>query len=131
MKSLLWLACIILVLAPASAQTPSKTPVIDLTNAVVVSFAKTNTPESKAVHMLVEEVEKRTRIRWPVSRLNPKDTRPLITVGSTESLHFEIWTGSDHSWNVPEGYQILTRRNSSTAHATVVGADSRGARPPP
>jgi len=38
---------------------------LDLTHAVVVSPPDLSTREKKAVAMLLDEVEKRTRLRWP------------------------------------------------------------------
>src|SRR5438046_562915 len=53
--SILWL--------PAALADVSE-PVIDLNDAIVLSVRDAHGPESKAVQMLVEEVVKRTRLRW-------------------------------------------------------------------
>src|ERR1041385_3343178 len=42
-------------------------PLIDLSNAIIVSTGNASGPERKAVQMLAEEVTKRTRIRWASS----------------------------------------------------------------
>ena len=39
-------------------------PVIDLTNASVLTPPGLSGPEQKAVQMLIEEVEKHSRVRW-------------------------------------------------------------------
>jgi len=42
----------------------SQTLALDLAKAVIVTPGKLSGPEKKAVTMLVEEVEKRSQIRW-------------------------------------------------------------------
>src|SRR5437867_1668501 len=44
---------------------------LDLGHAVVLTPADLSGPEKKAVTMLIEEVEKRTQIRWPVTNVGP------------------------------------------------------------
>ena len=46
---------------------------LDLTGGVVVAPANLSRPEQKAVTMLVEEVEKRSHIRWEVMPTWPTD----------------------------------------------------------
>ena len=72
-----------LLVAPASA--------IDLRSSVVVAPANLAGPEKKAVAMLVDEVEKRTRIRLPVNA---------------------TWSGS--------GTAILVGQQSAIAHAAIL-----------
>ena len=55
---------------------------VDLTQAVVVTGTALSGPEKQAVRMLVEEVEKRTAIRWNVADNFPVGTIPAIVVGS-------------------------------------------------
>ncbi|MBC7320234.1 hypothetical protein H5T89_06285, partial [bacterium] len=59
---------------------------VDITNGVILASKEVSGPESKAVTVLVEEVEKRTGIRLPVEYNFPKDGKPLIIVGTEQSL---------------------------------------------
>src|SRR4051794_37096368 len=55
-------------------------PALELTHArIVVPIALTN-PEKKAVMMLIEEVEKRTQIRWGSSSAWADSEQPIIAV---------------------------------------------------
>src|SRR5947208_844850 len=126
MKSLVWPLFFVIASIPLRANCQSKPQFIDLTHAVVVSFAKPNTVEAKAVQMLVEEVEKRTRIRWPVNRLNVNENRATIMLGTAGALHFERRAGAVLSWDFPEGYRIQTSNGSKVPSVSVFGADPRG-----
>jgi hypothetical protein len=53
---------------------------LDLRQATVVAPADLSRREQKAVTMLVEEVEKRSQIRWPVAASRPSAARPAIIV---------------------------------------------------
>ena len=78
---------------------------LDLTNATVVSPPGFSAPEAKAVTLLLEEVEKRSGIRW--------ETSPAAAPATVEIARA---TGP------PEGYTIHT-----AAHAvTISGNDARG-----
>jgi len=67
--------------------SPTSVPeVIDLSKAIVVSPPDLSDPEQKAVHMLVEEVEKRTRIRWESVGTWPSPQVPVIAVGPAPAL---------------------------------------------
>src|SRR5260370_6663826 len=61
------------------ASTLAADPMVDLTQAVVVPSAKLTGPEKKAVAMLIDEVEKRTQIRWKEAEAN-KAAVPMIAV---------------------------------------------------
>src|SRR4051812_42462023 len=63
----------------AEAQT------LDLTKATIVAPAGLSRPEKKAVAMLVEEVQKRTQLQWPVSVSWPA-SGAVIAVGTEASL---------------------------------------------
>src|SRR5258708_8921568 len=66
MNSVVWLAFLICVLTPSRASCQSNSQCVDLTHAVVILPVHHNAIEVKAAQFLVEEVEKRTRIRWEV-----------------------------------------------------------------
>src|ERR1700739_3526691 len=55
-------------------------PELELTNAVVVFPSNLTGPERKAVTMLVEEVEKRTRVRWPELSTWPATAESAVSV---------------------------------------------------
>lgn len=85
------------VIAPAAA--------LDLTNAAVVSPPGLAAPEAKAVTLLIEEVDKRSGIRW--------ETAPAAAPATVEIKH---------GIGPPEGYSI-----HATAHTvTIAGNDARG-----
>lgn len=56
---------------------------IDLTRAAVVAPADFSGPENKAVQMLIEEVEKRTQLRWPRVNQAPNEGVPFISINRT------------------------------------------------
>ncbi len=104
MKSVVW-ACVL------GTLTLSGQSRIDLTRATVVAAAGLAGPERKAVRMLVEEVERRTGLRWEVSAKPSGDGAPVITVGRDSAGGLKA-----------EGF-----RNSARAGAVQVqGADPRG-----
>ena len=59
---------------------------LDLKNAVIVTPPSLSGPEKKAVTMLVEEVEKRTQVRWPTMTAWPSSNAPVIAVGNRSLL---------------------------------------------
>jgi hypothetical protein len=112
---LTWLACTSLSLAT------------DLTGAVVVTPAESSAREKKAVAMLVDEVHKRTQIRWPVVTSWPKDDVPVVAVGRAGAL--ATFAGklvdapkSDSAQKAAEGFQLRSRGSQ----VVVAGNDERG-----
>jgi hypothetical protein len=104
-----------LVVLLCSVGTPAPAPeaaMIDLTQAVVVPPAQMSKTESKAVDMLIEEVEKRTRIRWRTGQAMPADGA-VIAITRQAS-------------NVAEGYSIRVRKDGGREVVSVVGNDARG-----
>ena len=75
---------------------------LDLTRAVVVS-------QQKATAMLIEEVEKRTQIRWPTAQARPSSGVPVIEVKLAGA-------------GPPEGYSIRVTGGA----VSVSGNDARG-----
>ena len=63
--------------APVTSGDPGS--YLSLTTAVVVCPEDFSGPESKAVGMLVEEVEKRTQIRWPTAHRAFSSPAILVT----------------------------------------------------
>ncbi|HKQ72146.1 MAG TPA: glycoside hydrolase family 20 zincin-like fold domain-containing protein [Blastocatellia bacterium] len=88
----------------------------DLTRAVVVAPADLSDPENKAVQMLIEEVEKRTQLRWPRVNQAPNEGAPFISISRTAVK------GGGKAPLASEGYQIKTAGNT----VYVNGNDARG-----
>lgn len=82
---------------------------LDLTHAVVVTPADLGARERKAVAMLLDEVEKRSRIRWAETHDAPAADSPAISI---ESVH-----------GPAEGF---TLRVKDGRRVVVAGNDSRG-----
>lgn len=105
----------------------------DLSNAVVIAPRGLSKREQKAVQVLIEEVEKRTAIRWPASEdAQPQSSGPMILVGSQNSfrgshadLLRELNPGSE--WpSEAEGFLLRRMRRPSGSVIAILGADERG-----
>jgi hypothetical protein len=87
---------------------------IDLRNAVVVTPPDFSKQEQHAVRMLVDEVQKRTLIRWEVVPQRPQD-RPAIVVGKGSASR------------QAEGFQVSVEQPTNQAPTVLVtGNDARG-----
>ena len=84
---------------------------LDLTRAVVVAPASFSRPESKAVLMLIEEIEKRTQIRLERRTSAPADSGPSIRIQRAASA------GAGR-----EGYRISIAGKT----VSITGNDARG-----
>ena len=109
----------------------AETAPLDLRNAVVVTPPNLNGPERKAVAMLVEEVEKRTGIRWPVSSDWPAGGRPAIAVTALSGLERLAGPHTRDFIATPpikaaEGYHIRALHGGAGPAVFVLGADARG-----
>ncbi len=82
---------------------------IDLSRATVLIRKGLTPPERQAVTMLVEEVEARTRIRWPIQDETPAGDGPVVTIETAADLP-------------PEGYRVRTE----PASVVITGNRSRG-----
>ncbi len=91
-------------------------PAIDLTQAVIVTPQNFSGPENKAVEMLIEEVEKRTQLRWMRVNQLPNEGVPFISINRTPIK------GESKAPLVREGYQIKTSGNT----VMIAGNDARG-----
>ena len=112
---------------PAMAAEP-----LDLRQAVVVCPSDLTKAENTAVRMLVEEVEKRTMVRWPVVHEWPDDSVPVVAVGPASSLKAFAGPLAKAAADRPvkegaEGYRIFVLNESRKAPTVfVVGNDERG-----
>src|SRR5215813_4790059 len=96
------------------AATTVEAQTLDLTKATVVAPATLSGPEKKAVAVLVDEVAKRTTIRWPVSTSWPS-SGAAIAVGTRLRDEPAAAPG-------PEGYRLWT----SGRDVFIAGNDARG-----
>jgi len=94
--------CCLLVCSPAALKAA------DLTKATVVAPDSLSAREKKAVEMLVDEVHKRSGVRWPVAAKSSDDAATTINIGRT--------TGP------AEGFRIKAKGNQ----VTIAGNDERG-----
>ena len=104
----------------------------DLTRAVVVTPEGLSAQEEKAVGMLVDEVRKRTQIRWPVVHAWPAGGEPVVAVGPAASIakfagKFADALGKETpkketANKAAEGFRIRGQGSS----VLVVGNDARG-----
>jgi len=85
---------------------------IDLTRAVIVAQTDFSGPEGKAVQMLIEEVERRSQLRWLRANQAPGGRAPSISISRA--------TG--RASLAREGYQIKTTGNT----VSISGNDARG-----
>jgi len=122
------LAFAMLAFAMSVARAAAATgPLIDLSNAVIVSASNAPGLERKAVQMLIEEVAKRTRLRWKRATSLPTNDAPVIVVGNAASLNSfpETRTPAGATRVRPEGYRIWIERAARPV-VWVAGDDSRG-----
>jgi hypothetical protein len=101
---------------------------IDLRDCVVIAPAGSSPRVKKAVTVLVEEVEKRSRLRWRVQADSAKAGPTKIFVGTMASLKSAGVSTAAAGLARPgaDGYVLHTASNSSGRAITVLGADERG-----
>jgi hypothetical protein len=118
------LALLLLAAAPATAADAT----IDLSRAVVVTPSGLTGPETKAVQMLVKEVEKRTLIAWKPAERWVIDDRPVVVVGPAAGVRRLLAVRDMKLPDAPapaEGYRIGVEVGKAPI-VWVAGNDSRG-----
>ncbi len=104
---------------------------LDLDHAVIVFPPTASAREKKAVQMLSEEIEKRSRVRLTTTSAWPSSDVPVIVVGSrtglaeSGDLHLNVVLNTNKTVG-PEGYRLFIRRGDGTPAVCVVGEDERG-----
>src|SRR2546423_1263241 len=102
---------------------------LDLKEATVLAPLGLSGPERKAVTMLIEEVEKRTRIRFPERADWPPSKVPVIAIGPASLLHQFAGNHLPQLKGLTppgsEGYHIRAINGSQPA-VFVIGNDARG-----
>ncbi len=114
-----------LLLATCLALRPAAGGVLDLKEAVVLAPGSLSASEKKAVTMLLDEVQKRTQIRWTIATQWPADARPVIAVGQAAALRPVARGLLDRlapAAEGQEGYRVQTVDKA----VLVVGNDERG-----
>lgn len=124
-----WLGCMAALLLLSVAARP--VGAIELKSALIVAPSELSGPEQKAITMLVEEVEKRTLIRWPVQHEWPTTNVTTIAVGNRRALSAFAGARAAELQTIPadqrpEGYQLAVTGNPSNATVFVIGNDARG-----
>src|SRR5260221_6933001 len=109
----------------------SRAAALDLSHAVVVSPANASGPERQAAQMLVEEVQKRTHIRWAIQSAWPSSDAPMIALGKLVPQpawpeHYTKQLRLNPNPNAAEGFQIQVVANNSPPAVLVMGNDVRG-----
>ncbi|KAB2659699.1 MAG: hypothetical protein DVB31_15495, partial [Verrucomicrobia bacterium] len=103
----------------------------DLRRAVVVVPGGLSARGHKAVDMLVDEVDKRSHVRWPVATNWPTDGTPVVAVGPVTALDqvagphaaaVKAGTFADGA----EGYRVAVRTGQGSPAVLVLGNDDRG-----
>lgn len=104
---------------------------LELKNSVIVTPPNLSGPESKAVTMLVEEIEKRTALRLPKLTAWPTSNVTVIAVGSRSALREFAGPYAKELLAVrkasgPEGYRLSVKRGAASSGVFVIGDDARG-----
>jgi len=104
---------------------------LDLKDAVILSRPGLSGPETKAVKMLAEEVEKRTRLLWPETNVWPTSNVPVIAIGTRSILQPLAKSGSRElpaagSVRGREGFQLAVKRGGPSPVVYIIGNDARG-----
>jgi hypothetical protein len=103
----------------------------DLGKAVIVTPESPSRLERKAVTMLIEEVERRTQIRWTATTNWTASKTPVIWVGQVADLKsLAADTAKDllsaKGADGPEAYRIRVTRGNGVPVVFVIGNDDRG-----
>ncbi|MFB3784983.1 MAG: hypothetical protein ACE15F_01300 [bacterium] len=103
----------------------------DLTQTLVISTDGASPLEQRSARVLVEEVEKRTGIRWRIETSPPQENVPLIVTVTARSFQplTRVITNpfaNEPDFPMPEGYRIRLVHEGSRLVVYIVGNDGRG-----
>jgi hypothetical protein len=104
---------------------------LDLRTAVVLGPANPSPPEAKAVQMLIEEVEKRTHVRWKQVSTWPTNDVICVVVSSMTNLvgppgEAALAPGEPAGERAVDGYRIEVQQRAGGGRVLVAGNDPRG-----
>jgi len=126
-----WLKTLLMATAVASGKTQASAgtvPELDLTRAVLVTPADLGATERKAVVMLLDEVERRSRVRWTEAHTWPANGTPVVAIGPVRA--FRAFAGPyANAFSVPpepraaEGFALRVMGGRAVI---VAGHDARG-----
>ncbi len=123
------LSAVLALFAPGSLAAEAQAT--DLGDAVVVVADGATRPELKAAAMLVDEVEKRTTLRWEVRHAWPETAQAVIVVGTSTSLATVAGPIAAAITEIapagPEGFVVRVLPNRQPTTVLVLGNDPRGA----
>jgi hypothetical protein len=120
---------IVVTLSGSLAAQPASQPAeIDLSRAVLVTPVALTAQEHKAVAMLIDEVQRRSRIRWTEAHAWPAGNTPVVAVGPASALREFAGPCADACAASPapsaaEGFLLRTLDNRAVI---VAGRDPRG-----
>lgn len=114
------IACLIFLLPSTSFAAE----MLDLTKAVVVS-PHNKGPGAKAVQMLVEEVAKRSHVKWDILEKDPEDNVPIIYVFIKPDLKARPEDQQAGELIKSEGYRVFVSKGMRP-YVFVGGIDLRG-----
>jgi hypothetical protein len=131
MGHLLTFAFLCCALFAAAGAAAADNGFLDLTQARIVAPPGLSVPEASAVAMLVDEVEKRTRIRWPVVHAWPSAGPPVIAVGQASALAALAPQAAAELMGEKrppgrEGYRLRVQAGGAEPFVLVAGRDARG-----
>jgi hypothetical protein len=121
LKAVCFPALLVLVFAARAFAAP-----LDLSEAVVVVPPGVSGPERKAAVMLVEEVEKRSYLRWIVSEQAPVAGRPAIFLGNRAALAAVFPSALPALPPAPAGAEGYAIGPAGNGGIVVAGNDARG-----
>ncbi|MCC6694016.1 MAG: hypothetical protein IT365_00170 [Candidatus Hydrogenedentes bacterium] len=103
---------------------------INLDDAVLVTPADLSAREGKAVGMLVDELQKRTLVRWSQAHEWPTGAKAIVAVGPERSIAQFAGPWAPGLAATPgkgsEGYRLRTFAEGSVSGVVIVGNDERG-----
>jgi len=125
-----WVALVAGAACLAGSQPGTAVPeMLDLSRGVVIVPQSLREPEQKAVGLLVDDVARRSGIRWKVLDQWPGDGRPVVAVGPVTAVSafagpFASLLGKEQASRPAEGYRIRTLAEGPAV--VVAGNDARG-----
>jgi len=125
----LGLSLILARFGPASARADEA--MLDLARAVVVEPESATSAEKRAVQLLVDDVARRSGVKWPIVQRWPVDAPAVVAVGSYSALVDLAGPRGGAFASLPrsiaaEGYRIHAEEIQGKPTILVAGVDSRG-----
>jgi len=100
-----------------TVNTKPATQALDLSKAVVQTLLPLSRLAQKAAQVLIEEVEKRTRLRWAITQETTVGQVPVIILGQS---------GAGETPRLADGFQIRTLLDQPAPQIQILGNNARG-----